>query len=87
MQSYNSAWQYPTILNWRPGDGLEVNVNPPRFSWPYLPEIVAGDLRGIRPTVFSMEISADASFAAPIVRVEDTPYNFFNALEPLAPGT
>lgn len=86
MIPFSSTWRYPTILNWRPGDQLTATVNPPRFSWPYLHEVVAEDLREIRPNVFSFEISADPAFAAPVVRVTDTPYNFYNALSPLPPG-
>ena len=86
LQSYNSSWHYPTILNWRPGNGLEVTVNPPRLSWPYLQEIVAADIHNIPPTLFTLEIADNPDFNAPEVRVLDTPYNFYNALPPLAPG-
>jgi hypothetical protein len=87
LQPFNTGWNYSTILNRRPGDGLSVTVNPPRFSWPYLRDIVAEDIRNIAPTVFSLEIAADADFEEPQVRIEDTPYNFYNALAPLPPGT
>jgi hypothetical protein len=87
LQPYNSAWMYSTILNRRPGDGIEVTVNPPRFSWPYLQEVIAEDIHVIPPNVFTLEIASDAAFSDPLVRVEDTPYNFYNALAPLEPGT
>ncbi|MCC5847279.1 MAG: heparinase II/III family protein [Verrucomicrobia bacterium] len=87
LQPFRSSWMYSTVLNRRPGDGLTVNVNPPRFSWPYLREIVAEDIRNISPTVFTLEIADDTGFSDPKVRIEDTPYNFHNALAPLPPGT
>ncbi|MCC5843506.1 MAG: DUF4962 domain-containing protein [Verrucomicrobia bacterium] len=87
LQPYNSSWDYSPILNRRPGDGMEVTINPPRFSWPYLPDILAEDIAVIPPNVFTLEIAADPAFADPAVRVKDTPYNFYNALEPLEPGT
>ena len=86
LQPYNTSWDYSPILNRRPGDGIEVTVNPPRISWPYLQDIVAEDIAVIPPNVFTLEIAADPDFADPQVRVQDTPYNFYNALAPMAPG-
>lgn len=87
LQPFRSSWMHATLLNRRPADGMVSTVNPPRFSWPYLWEVIAEDIHNIPPNVFSLEISDSPDFKDPLVRVEDTPYNFYNALSPLAPGT
>jgi hypothetical protein len=84
---YNSGWEYATIVNWRPGDGIEASVNPPRFSWPYLKNIIAEDIELIPPTVFQFQIAQNETFTDPDVSIQNTPYNFYNALSPLEPGT
>ncbi len=84
---FRSSWIYPTILNNRPADGLESPVNPPRFSWAYVPEIVPDDADAIDPTVFTFQLSKSDSFFEPEIEVIDTPYNFYNALPVLEDGT
>ena len=79
---YDSRWQYPHYLSWRPGDGA-ADVDPPRFSWPYVPDVI-GD-NSPPPTTFRLQIAVDDSFAKPTVDVT-SPYNFYNALKPLGPG-
>ena len=84
---FRDSWVYQTILNWRPADGSVSTVNPPRFSWPYLKDVVAEDTSNIPPQVFTLQIARDASFTEKVVEVVDTPYNFYNALPTLDPGT
>ena len=36
---------YARYVRFRPGDGQQVALNPPRFSWPYVPGIVFKDGR------------------------------------------
>jgi len=84
---FNSGWEYPTIVNWRPGDGMEATVNPPRFSWPYLEGIITEKWDYIPQNLFQFEIASTETFTSPEIRVTDTPYNFYNALAPLDPGT
>ncbi len=84
---FNSGWEYATILNWRPGNGLEANINPPRFSWPYLQDTVAEKWDQIPITRFQFQISGDPSFDELEVDIRDTDVNFYNALKPLPAGT
>lgn len=86
VQPFRSCWLYATLLNRRPANGLAATVNPPRISWPYLRDIVAEDIHDIPPNVFTLEIADTPDFEEPRVRVVDTPYNFYNALEPLPSG-
>jgi hypothetical protein len=77
----HAAW-----LGFRPADGQAVDVNPPRFSWPYEPGIVAPDGYD-REHTFILQIAKSATFAPEdiILRVE-TPLNFYNAIPPLRGG-
>jgi len=79
--------RYLHILGFRPGDGQVCKVSPPRFSWPYLPEIVPTSKMSVMPkTTFTLQIAGSSSFDNPRIEVKDTPYNFYNALPVLPPG-
>jgi len=70
-------------LGFRPGDGQEVTLNPPRISWPYLPGTLF-KASGVPATQkFTLQIAADPGFSKPVVEIEDTPYNYYNFLPPL----
>ena len=77
-------WEYPQFLGFRPADGRSAEVNPPRFSWPYRPEIVGAQDEARR--LFRFQLDPDPGFPSPVVDVE-VDYNFYNTLEPVAPGT
>ncbi|NQU42562.1 DUF4962 domain-containing protein, partial [bacterium] len=73
-------------------------LNPPRFSWPYLPQsLVPGtqklkafsDLTDLRPTLkrFTLQLSQAGDFIRPDLEIRDTPYNFYNALPVLEKTT
>ena len=36
----DGRWEYPHFLSWRPGNGQVCRANPPRMSWPYVPQVV-----------------------------------------------
>ena len=36
----DGRWQYPHYLTIRPGDRQVCQVNPPRMSWPYVPNVL-----------------------------------------------
>lgn len=53
---------YPRILGFRPAEGQVVDLNPPRMSWPWDPDVLptawhTGDRR------FTLQISSAADFA------------------------
>lgn len=86
----DSRWEHPQFINFRPADEGIALVNPPRMSWPYVPETVVRDYYrsedGSVPfRVFTLQICADGSFTDPEIEVE-TDINFFNALPVLEPG-
>jgi hypothetical protein len=62
------------FVNFRPADGEEVSLNPPRMSWRYAPhEWEGGDY------TFTFQIAGTADFQSPVVDVV-TPLNFYNTL-------
>ncbi|MFO7947533.1 MAG: DUF4962 domain-containing protein, partial [Armatimonadota bacterium] len=69
----HAAW-----IGFRPADGQVVDVNPPRFSWPYHSQhVVPGDYA--ESHTFTLQIAGNVGMSNPVVEVE-TPYNFYNAL-------
>ncbi len=76
---------YPRYLGFRPADGQVCDVNPPRFSWPYDPEVIP---RGPLPAGrrFRLCIGSTPGLEDPVVEVGETPYNFYNALPVLTGG-
>lgn len=95
---YDTTWEHASFVNFRPAEGREASVNPPRFSWPYLQAgkpsgpFWHGHAPGVpvsKPaslTEFQFQISADANFADPLVDQRSS-WNFANSLKPLPPGT
>ena len=76
--------EFARWVRFRPGDGQVVTLNPPRFSWPYVPHIVFREGDGKANQKFTLQISKTKSFAKPEVEVKDTACNFYNFLPPLA---
>lgn len=77
----HAAW-----LGFRPADGQAVEVNPPRFSWPYEPGLVRpGGYE--REHAFTLQIARSPQFTAESILFEaTTPLNFLNAIPPLGGG-
>ena len=73
------ATHFSRAVNFAPGDGETVSLNPPRFRWQYHPSVPGegGDYR------FRFQIARDPEFRD-VVSDVDTPFNFYNTLAPLA---
>ncbi len=82
---YDTRWEYPHVLTFRPAGGHPCRVNPPRFSWAYLPHVLM-DKDGVPRHEFRFQLSRSGDFAKPDYNIR-TPYNFYNALPVLAEGT
>ncbi len=54
-------WEYPHYLTSRPGNGQICRVNPPRFSWPYVPQVITGQIP-IREFIFQLSRTGDFSW-------------------------
>lgn len=75
---FDTRWEYPQYITFRPGNGQVSDVNPPRFSWPYAPQVLIGS-EGIPVQDFCLQLSKTGDFTKPDLEFR-TPYNFFNAL-------
>lgn len=75
---------YSRYVNFRPGDGQIVHLNPPRFSWGYLPDVVPESTRVPNNQRFRLQISKTDDFSDIEIEVKDTPYNFYNTLPPFS---
>ncbi len=83
----DTRWYHPRFLSFRPGDGQIPQVNPPRFSWGYVPTVQTPARNRIIPAdSFRFQISKSKTFRKPVVDVV-CDYNYFNALKPLSNGT
>lgn len=78
-QTY-ARWTY-----FRPADGADVEVNPPRISWPYFRDVVV-DLPRQADQRFVLELSRSPGFDQAQVRVQDLEMNFYSWLPPLEAG-
>ena len=80
---------YNRCIVWRPGDNTTVELNPPRFSWPYEPTIMLEEApkeTGLPIRTYRFQIAADEHFAEILFDVETTPFNFYNAVPVLPAG-
>jgi len=75
---FDGRWEYPHYLTFRPGNGQRCDVNPPRFSWPYVPHVLTDD-KDVPLHEFCLQLSRAGNFAKPDIEIR-TPYNFYNAL-------
>ncbi|MDQ8194689.1 DUF4962 domain-containing protein [Coraliomargarita sp. SDUM461004] len=82
---FNSTWDSPRYLGFRPAHGFEVDVNPPRFSWPYTPIMVGERGERFLKQEFTLQIAREPSFVSP--EIEQTyAFNFGNALPAIDNG-
>jgi hypothetical protein len=72
---------YSRLVNFAPGDGDVVDLNPPRFRWFYHPHPSRETVSHIYS--FRFQIARDAAFTDLIVDIE-TPYNFHNTMGPVS---
>lgn len=84
LLDYDTRWEYPHFLTFRPGNGQQCEVNPPRFSWPYVPHVLMGK-DAVRRHEFCLQLSKSGDFTKPDHAIR-TPYNFHNALPILTKG-
>jgi len=82
----NEMESYSRYVNFRPADGSVVHLNPPRFSWPYLPDIVP-ESTTVPEQIFKFQLSKAKDLSGAYIEASDIPYNFYNALPPLTPDT
>lgn len=76
---------YSRYINFRPADGALVSLNPPRFSWSYLPDIVP-ESTTVPEQIFTFQIASDSNFNDIHLQAKDIPYNFYNAIPALDAG-
>jgi len=82
-QPVTESMLYNRAIVWRPADNTIVNLNPPRFSWPYEPTIMLedGDEKKYLPVrYYRFQVSLDRQFETLLVDVVETPFNFYNAV-------
>ena len=80
----NPRSRYNRHVNFRPGDGERVKLNPPRLSWPYWPRFPEGVQRESHS--FTLQIAPSADFAGPVINVTSR-HNFYNTFGALdGPG-
>jgi len=78
--------RWARFISYRPADGQTVHLNPPRFCWPYLPEIVPAEpLPGgkLPDLLYTLQIAADRDFSRVLQQAGPTTINFYNLLKPL----
>ena len=51
------AWNHPRFITTYPGEGQIVQVDPPRLSWSYLPQVAPGSQRDHPVTTFQLQIA------------------------------
>lgn len=85
----NALIALPKTAEWRkwvtyePGDGDTVTINPPIFSWQYVPTVSEMTSTAVRE--FQFQIAYDSGCTNPVVDLR-TKWNFYNLLEPLTEG-
>lgn len=75
--------KHARFVIFRPGDGQTVSLNPPRFSWPYLPDIVLPARHVSAEMRFTLQISASATFDDVYYESPETDCNFYNFIPEL----
>jgi hypothetical protein len=74
--------EWSSVVNFRPGDGETVTINPPRFSWSYTPD-PRNSNADTTARMFQFQVADNAQFLAPVVDIR-TACNFYNFLAPFA---
>ncbi len=70
----------PQYVTFRPGDGQVCEVNPPRFSWPYVPGVVPPAKGPVADHTFTLRIASDEAMTEPAVDETGLRINVYNAL-------
>jgi len=74
---------FSRFVNFKPGNGEIVYVNPPRFSWAYLPHVIPKSRLVPFTSKFILQISRNKDFRAPLIDMRNLWFNFYNILPPL----
>ena len=72
---------YSRYVNWAPADGEMVDLNPPRFRWPYDEGWLGTDPEDAAHT-FTFQIAGDRQFSQPVVDAT-CEFNFYNTIAAL----
>ncbi len=77
---------YSSMVNFKPGDGETVDLNPPRFCWSYLLSMLNFySYDDTSANSFRFQISPNSNMSSPVVNVVCN-YNWYNSLSPLTAG-
>ncbi len=80
---FDERQNYPIYVHFRPGNGQIVKLNPPRFSWPYLPNILFTKYSTKADFSFTLQISKSGDFKTPFFERRNISINFYNFLPEL----
>ncbi len=80
----DSRMLFSAVVNNSPGNGMNAEVNPPRFRWYYVPN-PAEMQATIKPNTFRFQVADNKAFQNPLVNI-DTDINFYNELAPFPEG-
>lgn len=80
----NPREYYARFVKFRPPDGAIVHLNPPRFSWPYVPDLFPEDGKYPAQQRFTLQVSRADDFLNTEIDVKDTPFNFYNTIPSLS---
>ncbi|MHC4596085.1 MAG: DUF4962 domain-containing protein, partial [Planctomycetota bacterium] len=82
----NAREYYARFVKFRPPGGATVHLNPPRFSWAYVPGLFPQGSSYPAQQRFTFQVSKTEDFANPEINIENTPFNFYNTIGPLSGG-
>lgn len=85
--SFDTRWDFPNYLSWRPANEEVVSVNPPRFSWPASPVIPTQTQDTFPISSYVMQLSSDVNFPPDKTIEKETSLNFENVFPVLDEGT
>ena len=90
LQPLPTSAEYSAIINYSPGNGETVGLNPPRFSWLYRPSLDATycyypNCSAYAPMEFIFQVADNPQFTNPVVNVL-TLNNFYNFIPVLGSG-
>lgn len=80
----DSRMLFSSVVNNSPGNGMDADVNPPRFRWFYVPQSFNMPVR-FDPFRFRFQVAEDDEFSSLVVD-EETEINFYNELTPFPAG-
>lgn len=75
---------YARFVKFRPPDDTTVHLNPPRFSWSYVPDLFPPNGGYPSQQRFTLQVCKTADFTDPEINVRNTPFNFYNTIGPLS---